>query len=65
MLDFCLESDQLLYLGSSITLPVSKFFIDKYIRGLYAYSVLDPQYRMTLLKLTRNLLTLNIYNSIV
>jgi hypothetical protein len=65
MLDFCLENDNLLYLGAEINLSAPKCFIDKYIRNLYAYSLLDPQYRMTLLKLTRNLITLNIYNSMV
>jgi hypothetical protein len=37
----------------------------KYINGLYAYSLLDPEYQSTLLKLTKNLLVLNISNHLL
>lgn len=62
MLEFCLDNKEGLDFGAERMLQVSPSLIEKYINGLYAYCMLDPEYRLILLKVTRSFLSLNICN---
>jgi hypothetical protein len=61
-LDFCLDNNQGLYLGLEYNLIADPTLVQKYIKSLYDYSMLDFNYQLTLLKITKNLLALNINN---
>lgn len=65
LLEFCLDSNQSLYFGKEHNQEVKFALVQKYLRSLSQYSKIDASYQAILLKIIKNLLTLNINNSML
>lgn len=65
LLEFCLDNNQSLYFGKEHNQEVKFALVQKYLRSLSQYSKNDASYQAILLKIIKNLLTLNINNSML